>query len=386
MKKEDILKLAKETYPYAVSAREQLHEYPEVGNHEFKTTEFLVRELEKLGYEVLRPLETGAVAVLRMGEGKTVAIRADIDALPVTEETGLPFASQNPGFMHACGHDVHTASLLAAAKAVSENKEKFHGTVKFIFQPDEEGSGGADRLIKAGMFENPKVDAIFGIHVLPELPAGSVAVRYGKSYASSDVFEIKVIGKSTHGAQPENGKNPITCASEIVLSLESLVGRTIAPTESAVLSVCTFRSGTACNIIPPYAELSGTIRTLDPETRARMKKKLCAVCEAIAESRECKAEITLHESYPSVINHDKETATVEKTAKEYFSDDKVFVLRTPTMTTEDFGYYLHNTPGCFYHIGAGSEYPLHNSRFVPDEKALESALCMHLAVLNEYLG
>ena len=278
MKKEEILKLAKENLPYAVTARERLHEYPEVGNHEFRTTEFLVNELEKLGYEVLRPLETGAVAVLKIGEGKTVAVRADIDALPVTEETELPFSSKNPGFMHACGHDVHTASLLAAAKAISENKDNFHGTAKFIFQPDEEGSGGADRLIQAGIFENPKVDAVFGIHVLPELPAGTVAVRYGKSYASSDVFEIKIIGKSTHGAQPENGKNPISCASEIALSLESLVGRTIAPTQSAVLSVCTFRSGTACNIIPHYAELSGTIRTLDPETRVLMKKKLCHVC------------------------------------------------------------------------------------------------------------
>ena len=386
MKKEEIITLAKEALPYAVSARKRLHETPEVGNHEFRTTEFLVSELEKMGYEVLRPLETGAVAVMKMGEGKTVAIRADIDALPVTEETDLPFSSKNPGFMHACGHDVHTASLLAAAKAVSENKDRLPGTVKLLFQPDEEGSGGADRLLKAGMFENPTVDAVFGIHVLPELPAGTVAVRYSKSYASSDVFEIRVIGKSTHGAQPENGKNPIPCASEIALSLESLVGRTIAPTESAVLSVCTFKSGTACNIIPPYAELSGTIRTLDPETRVLMKKKLCAVCEAVAESRECKAEVTLHESYPSVINHDEETALVEKTARAYFPDEKVLVLRTPTMTTEDFGYYLHNTPGCFYHIGAGSEYPLHNSRFVPDEKALESALCMHLAVINEYLG
>ena len=386
MKKEEILKLAKENLPYAVTARERLHEYPEVGNHEFRTTEFLVNELEKLGYEVLRPLETGAVAVLKIGEGKTVAVRADIDALPVTEETELPFSSKNPGFMHACGHDVHTASLLAAAKAISENKDNFHGTVKFIFQPDEEGSGGADRLIQAGIFENPKVDAVFGIHVLPELPAGTVAVRYGKSYASSDVFEIKIIGKSTHGAQPENGKNPISCASEIALSLEGLVGRTIAPTQSAVLSVCTFRSGTACNIIPPYAELSGTIRTLDPETRVLMKKKLCHVCESIAESRECKAEVTLHESYPSVINHDRETETVYNTAKEYFPAEKVLLLRTPTMTTEDFGYYLQNAPGCFYHIGAGSEYPLHNSRFVPDEKAIEAALCMHLAVINEYLG
>lgn len=386
MKKEDIIRLAEEVLPYAVSARKRLHEYPEVGNQEYQTTEFLVGELKKMGYEVLRPLQTGAVAVLKMGEGKTVAVRADIDALPVTEETGLPFCSKNPGFMHACGHDVHTASLLAAAKAVSENKDRFHGTVKLIFQPDEEGSGGAERLLKAGIFENPAVDAVFGIHVLPELAAGSVAVRYGKSYASSDVFDIKVIGKSTHGAQPENGKNPISCASEIALSLESLVGRTIAPTESAVLSVCTFKSGTACNIIPPYAKLSGTIRTLDPETRSLMKEKLCTVCKAIAESRGCSAEVTLHESYPSVINHDAETALVEKTARAYFPADRVQVLRTPTMTTEDFGYYLHNTPGCFYHIGAGSEYPLHNSRFVPDEKAIESALCMHLALLNEYLG
>ncbi|MGN0468679.1 MAG: M20 family metallopeptidase [Acutalibacteraceae bacterium] len=386
MTDEQILNFADEVYDEAVSIRRKIHENPELGNMEVETTKLIVSLLESWGIEVLRPLETGAVGVLNCGKGKTVALRADIDALAVTEQTGLSYASKVCGKMHACGHDIHTASLLAAAKILSEHKDKFHGTVVFVFQPDEEGNGGAQRIIDTGIFDRLGVEKVFGIHIRPETAAGKVAVKYGKSYAASDIFKITLTGKSSHGAEPEKGINALTAASHLVCALDGAVSRMTAPTDSAVLSVCTFESGTAVNIIPESAVLTGIIRTLGAKTRKEMKEKLVNTAQAVAQAFGCKAQIDIKESYPGVVNCDKETKLVENCAVSLLGRENVEILTEPTMTTEDFGYYLDKADGCFYHIGAGTQYPLHNGKMSPDETCIKTAAAMHIKLVFEVLG
>lgn len=385
MTNEQILLYADQVFAEAVKIRRFLHENPELGNQEFKTTEYIISLLKKWNIEVQQPLETGAVGVLSCGEGSTVVLRADIDALPVAEETGLPFSSKTEGMMHACGHDIHTASLLAAAKVLSEHRDELCGTVKFIFQPDEEGFGGAKRLIDLGVLNNPNADKVFGIHILPEIPTGTVAVKFGKSYAASDIFTITVNGKSSHGAQPNEGINALMAASRIALTLEGMVARTISPTDSAVVSVCTLNSGTACNIIPDEAVMTGIIRTLGPQNRSMMKERLVETVSQIAKATSCTAKVDFHESYPGVVNHNNDVSFVSQCARELFGDNRLTVLDSPTMTTEDFGFYLENADGCFYHIGAGAEYPLHNGKMNPNEECIKTAIAMHIKLTAQML-
>lgn len=384
MTDEKIWSLCENVYDEAVKIRRTLHENPELGNREYNTTKLIVSLLKKWNIDVETPLETGAVGTLCGKEGnKVIAFRADIDALAETEETGLSYSSKTPGVMHACGHDIHTAALLAAAKVLSENKDSFCGKVKFIFQPDEEGSGGAQRLIQKGALDG--VDKVFGIHISPELKTGTVAVKYGKFYAASDVFKITVTGKSAHGAQPHNGINAVIAASRIACCISSLVPSLISPTDSAVASVCSLNGGTAVNIIPQTAEISGTIRTLDPKTRELFRQKLKETAEHTAAAMGASAQVKIIPSYTSVVNHDEDVSFIKKAAEQLLSTENVTVLSEPTMTTEDFGYYLENAGGCFYHLGVSSEYPLHSCRLVPDESALKTAIAMHIKTAIEYL-
>lgn len=384
MTDEKIKSLCQNVYDEAVEIRRILHENPELGNREFSTTKLIISLLKKWNIEVSTPLETGAVGTLCGKAGKKVlAFRADIDALAINEETNLPYCSKVPNVMHACGHDIHTASLLAAAKVLSENRDSFCGTVKFIFQPDEEGNGGAERLIASGALDD--VDKIFGIHISPEMKSGTIGIKYGKSYAAADVFKIKVIGKSAHGAQPQNGVNAVLAAANIANALSSLVPRITEPTDSAVLSVCKLNGGSAINIIPEYAELSGIIRTLGPETREKMKAELVKTAESSANAYGAKAEVTIIPSYPGIVNHDEDVAFIEKLGRDFLGAENVIVLSQPTMTTEDFGFYLEKSGGCFYHLGVSGNYPLHSSRLAPDESAMKAAICMHVKTAVEYL-
>lgn len=384
MTDEKIKQLCEEVYDEAVAIRRQLHQNPELGNEEYETTKLIISLLKKWNIDVETPLKTGAVGTLHgKDKGKTIAFRADIDALAISEETGLSYSSKKKNVMHACGHDIHTAALLAAAKLLSENRDSLNGTVKFIFQPDEEGSGGAERLIKSGTLDD--VDKVFGIHICPELKCGTVGVKYGKFYAASDVFKIKVIGKSAHGAQPHNGVNAVIAASRIACAISSLVPTLISPTDSAVASVCSLSGGTAVNIIPESAEISGTIRTLDPKTRELFRQKIKDTAEHTAAAMGAKAEVNIIPSYTSIVNHDEDVSFIKSCAEQLLSPEDVVVLSEPTMTTEDFGYYLEKAGGCFYHLGVASEYPLHSCRLVPDERALKTAIAMHVKAAEEYL-
>ncbi len=384
MKNELIKELCKNSFEEIKEIRRELHRFPEMGNSEVKTTKIIMNCLEKWGVGYERLLETGVVATVEGKHGgKTVALRADIDALPVEEKTELPFSSRNEGIMHACGHDIHTVVLLGTAKILSENKDKFCGKVKLIFEPDEELLGGAERLIEKGAMKD--VSAVFGLHVRAELPKGHVQVKYGKSYAAADVFEVDVIGKSAHGAEPHKGIDALMIASQIVTALQTVVSRNLAPTESAVLSVCTFNAGTVCNQIAGKATFGGIMRSLGKETREKLKSLLTSTAEGIAESMGAKCEVRIRESYPGITNDNEMTAFLQKCAEDILGKENVSVSETPLMTSEDFGFYLDEAPGSFYHVGCECDYPLHSDRFNPDESAILTGMTVHLKVVSELL-
>ena len=385
MNNEFIKKECENTFEEIVEIRRELHLFPEMGNSEFRTTEIIMNCLDKWGVKYEKFLETGVVATVEgKDSGKTVALRADIDALPIEEKTELPFSSQNEGIMHACGHDIHTAVLLGTAKILSKNKDKFCGKVKLIFEPDEELLGGAERLIEKGAMKD--VSAVFGLHVRPELPKGHVQVKYGKSYAAADVFEIDVIGKSVHGAEPQKGIDALLIASHIVTALQTVVSRNLAPTESAVLSVCTFNAGTVCNQIAGKATFGGIMRSLGKETREKLKSLLTSTAIGIAESMGAKCEVRIRESYPGITNDNEMTAFLKECAEDILGKENVSVSDTPLMTSEDFGFYLDEAPGSFYHVGCECDYPLHSDRFNPDESAILTGMLVNLKAVNEFLN
>ena len=378
MTKEKIIALCEENYEKIVAIRRELHQCPEIGRCEHKTTDIIISYLEKWGISYERLVDTGVVATVKgVKEGVTTALRADIDALRIKENTDLPFKSQNDGFMHACGHDIHTASLLGAAKIISENKSELSGEVRFIFQPDEEGDGGAERLIAKGAMEG--VDRVFGLHVRPEMKAGTLAVRYGKFYAASDIFEIDVIGKSGHCAEPHKNIDAIVIGAQIITALQTLVSRNVSPLDSAVLTIGTANGGTFRNTVAGEFSITGVTRSLGQEMRMYLRSRIKETAEGIAKAMGGEAVVRIIESYPGIVNEDSSAGYIEKTARDILGDSNVSVLSEPFMTTEDFGYYLDKAKGCFYHIGCESDYPLHSDRFCPDEKAILTAMIMHTA-------
>lgn len=356
--------------------RRKFHREPELGNHEFKTAARIEHYLHELGIPTKRILETAVVGQLRGAlPGPSLALRADMDALPLQETTGVDFASKTPGVMHACGHDVHITALLGAARILAAHCEELAGTILFLFQPDEEGNGGARRMIEAGVLEG--VSAVFGAHVTPELPAGHIGVRYGKFYAASDTFRITVTGKSAHGAEREKGIDALAAASKVV---EELLELQYHSSEKSVVTVGTFHAGTAGNIVADRAELTGIIRTLGPEARKQMRERVLETVRSATGKFGAQAQCELHESYPGVVNDDPMTQLVEGMARSVLGTEHVHRIEEPLMMTEDFGYFLQERPGAFYHIGAGCSLPLHNPGFLPNEEAIVTAAAVHAAV------
>ena len=369
--------------PELTALRRAIHRHPELGNREFQTAERVETALRSWGIETERMLDTAVVGRLHGAHtGPTVAIRADMDALPIQEATGSEFASEVEGVMHACGHDVHMAAALGAAKLLSNHRAEFSGSVAFLFQPDEEGSGGAQRMIQKGVLEG--VDAVFGAHVSPELPAGSVGIRHGKFYAASDTFQITLTGKSAHGAERHKGVDALAAGAELTLALLSLPEALGG--ERSVVSVGTLRAGRAINVVADSAELSGIVRTLGPEARKRMRELLREAVRMMEDRTGVTAELRLRESYPGVVNEDTMTDLAWDTAVRLLGEGQVFNLTEPTMTTEDFGYFLLERPGCFYHIGAGCEKPLHNPEFLPAEESVLTGAAIHAAVAEAFLN
>ncbi|MDO5109624.1 MAG: M20 family metallopeptidase [Erysipelotrichaceae bacterium] len=378
----DWLKEALEIEPELIELRHTLHRRPEEGNHEFFTSDLLVSELEKCGVEIRRMMETAAVGILRGAyPGPTAALRTDMDALPVKEETGLPFSSENEGLMHACGHDIHMTALIGAARLLAKHRDEMHGNVVFLLQPAEENIGGAERMIHNGALEG--VDAVFGAHCNPALKAGTIGIKYGIFYAASTRFNVTVHGKGCHGAEPENGIDPLYAACRMCTKLKELTG--VHNGLRDVVSVGLIRAGKARNIIPDEAYFMGILRTKGFANRDMMTQKIIDTIMEIEEETGVYCEIEVFYAYPGVINHDEETALAEKAAKKVLSAENVKVMEEGTMTSEDFGYFLLERPGSFYHIGVESEAGLHSPRFNPDESAIAKAAAVHAAVLTEYL-
>ena len=362
--------------------REQIHRHPELGNHEYLTAELAEKTLHNLGIETRRVTETAIVGTLTGGRpGPTAALRADMDALPVSEDSGADFSSETDGLMHACGHDVHTTAALGAAMLLAEHRETLPGRVEFFFEPDEEGSGGAARMIAAGCMEG--VDAVFGAHVAPDLPAGVIGVRYGKFYAASNMFTVIVRGRSAHGAQPEKGIDALAAAAAMITELRTLPAKYIK--DPAILSIGVIRAGTAGNIIADRAEFSGIMRTLGPEDRKKLKTVFEKTIRQISDTFGTTAEIRITESYAGIVNSEAETRHVQETAEALFGAENVRVLAQPTMTTEDFGCFIDAAKGSFFHIGAGCTAPLHNPKFLPEPLTIIRLAALHADIIEQYL-
>ncbi|MBQ6622925.1 MAG: amidohydrolase [Mogibacterium sp.] len=363
--------------------RKAFHRRPELGNEEYETADRIESFLRDCGIETRRVLGTGIVGVLHGGRpGRTVALRSDIDALPVQEATGCPFASEIDGKMHACGHDVHMAAALGAARMLAAEREFLPGRIVFLFQPDEEMNGGAERMIREGCLEG--VEAVFGAHVSPDLPEGCAGFRSGKFYAASDMFVITVTGKSSHGAEREKGIDALAAAAKMTTALLALPPEITR--DRAVLTVGKMHAGTARNIVPDTAVLEGILRSLGPETRKALKDGLRETAERIARETGTKADVRIIESYPGVVNDGAMTEFAASAAAKLLGPDHVIRIPEPTMVTEDFGYFLEEVPGSFYHIGAGSPYPLHNPQFLPTDEAVLTGAALHAAVLTAFLN
>jgi amidohydrolase len=371
----------------AIAWRRHLHQHPELSFQEHETSSFLFELLGGLeGIELDRPTETSLVATMRTGRpGKTLALRADIDALPIQEETGLEFASENPGVMHACGHDGHTAMLLAALNALHERRRELTGEIRFIFQHAEElGPGGAAQLVEAGVMDG--VDLVVGAHLFSLDKLGKVGVLCGPHTAAADVFAIVVRGKGGHGAAPHESVDPVTAAAQVVSGLQHVVSRVVDPIERAVVSVTQIHAGTADNIIPEAVQLGGTVRTFTPEVRASVRNAMERFARGIAEAHGCTSTFTYEEGYDSVVNDEEAAALVEAAIREELGDDAFFVP-PPIMGGEDFSAYLRAAPGAFFIVGAGGKgrYPHHHPRFDWDEGAMRNGIAVFMRLALDYL-
>lgn len=388
---ETVLEMAKAVAPDAIRLRRQIHQHPELGNQEVKTADLVAETLNSLGIEVLRPVGTSVVGVLKGAQpGKTIALRADMDALPVQELADVPFKSENSGCMHACGHDFHTAGLLGAAMVLSRYRDHLKGNVKFFFQPDEEDNGGAQRMMAAGCMENPHVDAVIGAHVDPDLPAGYVGFKYGKAYAASDTFTVVIRGKGCHGASPQDGIDAIAIGAQVVSALQQIASRRVSPTDSAVVTVGAFHAGTAGNIIAPEATLKGILRTLGADMRINVRKWFTDTVNGICSAMGAQADIQIRESYPGIVNWNEMVDFSKNVAEAAIGSDRVHVQDQPTMGTEDFGYFIQDVPGVYYKIGVGNPeigavYPIHSPLFIADEAAMAHLVGVHAAIAMAYL-
>ena len=333
--------------------RRDIHAHPELCFQEERTADLIAKALTDWGIPIHRGLgKTGVVGIVKNGTSKrAVGLRADIDALPMTEHNKFAHASTHPGKMHACGHDGHTAMLLAAARHLSKHRN-FDGTVYLVFQPAEEGGGGAREMIKDGLFEQFPMEAIFGAHNWPGMAAGQFAVKTGPVFASSNEFKITIRGKGAHAALPHNGVDPVPVACQMVQAFQTIVTRNKRPVETAVISVTMIHAGEATNVVPDSCEIQGTVRTFTTETLDLIERRMQTIAEATCAAFETRCEFQFHRNYPPTVNHPAETEFVRGLLGEVVGAQNVFEFE-PTMGAEDFSFFLQHKPGCYFLIGNG---------------------------------
>jgi amidohydrolase len=385
----DIQKLVMAHKELVINSRRDLHRIPETGYTEAKTSAYVADYLNREGLEVQTGIaQFGVVGLLKTGRpGPTLLIRADMDALPLQEDTGLEFASTHDGVMHACGHDAHMAMGLAAATVLNKIKDDLNGTVKFIFQPAEEGPGGAEPMIKAGVMENPKVDYAIGCHLWPYIPEGTIGVRSGPFMAAMDRYDLKIIGKGGHGAMPHLCVDALEVGTQVVNALQRIASRHINPQEPVVVTVGSFHAGTNFNIISGEAVLSGTTRTFDLDIWHAWQGRLEKVIRGVCESMGAEYEFKFSKGYPPTINDDEMSDLVRRCAAEVVGSEKV-VEPEKTMGGEDMSFFLQKAKGCYFVLGTGREGgpPIHNAKFTFNEDVLPLGVETHCRLALELLG
>jgi len=378
----DIHALAEKHFDWVREIRRALHRIPE---RDWALTKTFARITAALD-EMHIPYTAQDTAIVALIEGKqpgrTVALRADMDALPVNEPADCPFRSEHEGMMHACGHDAHVAILLGAARALKECE--FSGNVKLLFQPAEETEGGADPMVKGGCMENPHVDAVYGLHVMSYMPAGHVECKEGPLNAASDRVRITIRGQAGHGAYPDKARDAIVCAAQVISALQTLVSRNVSPLESAVLTFGAIQGGKTGNIICDEVSLLGTLRTVSHELRAFLNQRIIDCAAHVAQAMECTAEVHIDPGYCALINPPEHAQLVLDTAREMVGAKNTHIKAASSMGAEDFAYYLLAAPGAFYHLGCGFEgeenAPLHSEHFRINEECLKTGVAMHVAL------
>jgi len=392
--KQKIKNLSAEYFHEIIEIRRHIHQYPELSNQEYKTSDFIASRLKKFGIPFEQGIfKTGIVGLIegKNPDSKVVALRADIDALPVKEKNDIEYISKNKGIMHACGHDVHTSSLLGTAKILNKLKEYFEGTVKLIFQPAEEKiPGGAKFMIEEGVLENPKVDIIIGQHVYPDLEVGKIGMKSGKYMASTDEITLTVTGNGGHAAMPDLIINPLVIASQIIISMQQIISLNPNKNTPTVLSFGRFIANGTYNVIPHEVEIKGTFRAFDEKWRAKAHEQIKKTAKLIAENAGGTCEVFINKGYPFLINDDVITENAYKSAVEYLGEENVVDLDL-RMSSEDFAYYSQIVPGCFYRLGTNNKTKgitsnLHTHDFNVDEKSLEIGMGLMAWIAVNELG
>ena len=352
--------------------RQDLHRYPEIGFEEVRTSAIVAEKLTSYGIEVHRGIgKTGVVGVLKgsLGPGRTIGLRADMDALPMEERTNLSYSSQNPGRFHGCGHDGHTTILLGAARYLAETRQ-FAGTVVFIFQPGEEGCGGARAMLADGLFERFPCDEIYALHNSPHDAPYRIGIKPGPAMAGADFFDLRIKGRGSHGAHPEASRDPIIVATALVQALQTVVSRNVSPLKQAVLSVTQIHSGTAYNVVPEEAVVSGTVRFMDRDVNELVRARMRSIAAGIAASFEVEIEVDIRNVFDVLINTEELVEGYLAAARDVVGDENVYVKTNPVMGSEDFADMLHACPGVYCTVGHAGNVPVHNPGFVLDDGIL----------------
>lgn len=389
-KREKVEDAVDQCLPEVIEIRRDIHQHPELGFKEHRTSLKVTNWLERCGIKFDRVAETGIVGLLHGGEhGKTVLLRADMDALPVTEDTGVPYESASPGIAHACGHDGHTAILMGAAKVLSELRNDMRGNVKFVFQPAEEGGGGGEKMCQENVLENPHVDAAFALHGWPDLLVGQIGLKYGVMMANADRFEVTVYGKGGHAARPHKAIDPIVMAAQVIDGFQTIVSRRKNPLAPAVITVGRIQGGSTHNVIPDSVSLWGTVRTLDEDTRTSIFDSMKRVVESVSYSFGAQApKLQIIRGYPATVNDDRMVRFVEEIAGEMFGDN-VKLIQEPSMGGEDFSYYLQRVPGAMFRLGVSSgnsSASLHSAKFNFNDEAIRTGMLMMANIAIEFLN
>lgn len=385
------LQQAKALAPWLEEIFKHLHQHPELSKQEYETQKFIMAQLEKMGIEAAPCADTGVVGIIRgVKPGKTVGFRADMDALPVEEATDLPYKSQNPGVMHACGHDSHVTVLLGLAKIMSAHKDELKGNIKLFFQPAEEKDGGAKRMVEAGAMEDPKVDAVFFSHCTSYQPVGKIHVRSGATSAASDGFIVTFRGVGCHGAYPHRGTDSIVAACQVVTALQTISSRRNDPADPVVVTVGAIHAGTAGNVVPDSCEIRGTIRTVNPKTRMRVKEDFKQIVTGVAAAMGVEADIFIKEGYAATICDDAMVELTRAAGAKVLGEENVIKTPEITMGGEDFAYFCEAAPGCCFRLGVSSEktnaVSVHNPGFTVDLDALPYGAAVYAQIAEDFLN